>query len=113
MDLNDHMYLVLGSEATAYGQDSCGPNDGKRFDTDMLLFPTLKLAITHLESIGNICEFITDSDMEPPSTLVESYWVDTSRNARVDEDGFPVLVSKDKWKYIEIYKVPKHIQEKT
>ena len=117
MDLNDHMYLILGSEATAFGQDSCGPNDGKRYDTDMLLFPTHESAIAHLKAMGYIREEALatefDDDLEPPSNLVGSYWVDTSRNARVDDDGLPVLPTLDKWKQIEIYKVPKYIQEKT
>jgi hypothetical protein len=101
----DYMYLIQGSEATDFGQESCGPNNGKRIDTDMLLFPTHESAIAHLKAIGYIREETLDSDMEPPSTLVGSYWVDTSRNARVDEDGLPVLVSKDEWKLIGIYKV--------
>lgn len=98
----DHMYLIQGSEATDWGQKD-------RFDTDMLLFPTLESAIAHLKAIGYIRKETTsvefEDDVEPPSNLVGSYWVDTSRNARVDEDGLPALVSKDKWKLIGIYKV--------
>ena len=93
-----HMYLILGSEATDLGQED-------RFDTDMLLFPTLEQAITYLRSIGYIHEDTSPWDVDPPSNLKVSYWVDSSRTARVCEDGLPVLISQDKWKLIGIYKV--------